>query len=253
MKKVTFTLMMLLVISLISATISCTRESQPPANNVQEVSSVAIQEPASEPIVVAQAEQTTPARAVDPPPARVEPVQETTVVAQAEPAPAAEAVADPNEVLHGIWKTPGEREYAWAAQEFRRGIPDGEVRRFSWIQFNPDGTLTGFHGSFRYVAPRGNQVNHENYINESNFTGTYSLDGNYLTIQGSLEIRTLTRYLGNQRNARPRTNLDNTRSSAANETINLTFSFRTAGEITGFSFASGGTSFILEGILYEKQ
>jgi len=253
MKKVTFTLMMLLVISLISATISCTRESQPPANNVQEVSSVAIQEPASEPIVVAQAEQTTPARAVEPPPARVEPVQETTVVAQAEPAQVAETVEDPNAVLHGIWKTAGEREYAWAEAEFRRGIPDGEVRQFSYMTFNPDGTVSGFHGSFRYVAPRGNQVNHENHINTTRFTGTYSLDGNALSIQGNLELRQIMRYLGNQRNARPRTNFDNERTSVASETVNLTFSFRTAGEITGFTFASGGTSFILEGILYEKQ
>jgi hypothetical protein len=219
---------------------------------VQEVSSVAIQEPVSEPVVVAQAETPTPARQVETPPARVEPVQETIVVAQADPTPAA-VEANPNEVLHGIWKTAGEREYAWAEAEFRRGIPDGEVRQFSYMTFNPDGTVTGFHGNFRYVAPRGNQVNHENHINTTRFTGTYSLDGNALTIQGNLELRQIMRYLGNQRNARPRTNFDNERTSVASETINLTFSFRTAGEITGFSFASGGTSFILEGVLYEKQ
>jgi len=244
---------MLLVISLVSATISCTRENQPPVNNVQEVSSVANEvEPVVEPVVVAQAQP----RPVEIPPTQVEPAPRpqdapTTIAAADEPA--AEVAEDPTAILHGIWKTAGEADYNWARAEFRRGIPDGQVRQFARLQFNPNGTVVGNHGTFRYEAPSRNQVNHNNYIDEVAFTGTYSLEGNYLTISGQLTTQEIRRSLGDGRNARPRTSSDETRHTTTSETIHVTFNFREAGVISGLSYASGGTSFILPGIVYERQ
>ena len=154
--------------------------------------------------------------------------------------------------LHGLWRTSGENEYAWAASEFRRGIPDGQVRQFGRLQFNANGTVTGFHGTFRYNAPRGNNVNHENFVTEVTFNGTYSLNGNNLTIQANVTTREIQRVLGNARNARPQTVRDESRSSPVNQTIELVLNRNTAGAITSFN-APRENSLILNRINYNKQ
>ena len=254
MKKLTFALMMLLLVSLISAQISCTREAQAPV--IADVQEVAVnynqvEAPAqetTEPVVVAQAQPTTPVPTpqVQTPPATPEPI----IVAEA--TPPAEAGEDQSYVLHGVWETAGETDYNWARSEFRRGIPDGQIRQFARLHFHPDGTVLGMHGTFRYEAPSRNQANHNNFVNESTFTGTYSLRGNVLTIRGQIAQQEINRSLGDARNARPRSS-DETRQVVADETVHLTLNFREAGVISGFSYASGGTSFILPGIVYEKK
>ena len=155
--------------------------------------------------------------------------------------------------LVGIWKAGNEGQYTRAAGEFTRGIPDETVYSYGYFQFRADGTFSAMKGTFRYDAPSPRNVNHDNFVEETEVRGTYRLNGNSLTIEGEATIRDLQRALGNSSGARPAVVKDESRTRPVNETINLSFSSRTVGQVSGFSHSSGPTTTILTNLTYEKH